>query len=316
MKEYLDIVRQILNNGEWKENRTGVRTLTCPNVVFSHNMSDGFSLLSTKRMPLKTVAVELEGFIKGITSKKRFQDRNCHIWDEWANPTEIDRKIQLKDCYTTQFEKSLLKLHSPEYKKQVQKEEDDLGPIYGYQWRRFNAVCDEDDNGCLETYDQLKTIVDMLKTNPNDRRMVCSAWNPVQMNRMALPPCHFAWNLVHINGVLNLCWIQRSCDLMLGVPFNIASYALLLLLLCKESGMKPGNLTGVLVDCHIYENHLDAAKTQLERRTYPLPSVEIPDIITLDDKTEQPFSIFNWTHKNFTLNDYTYWPTIKMDIAV
>lgn len=306
MKQYLDIVQHVLENGQKKGNRTGIETLTCPNVVFSYEMSDGFPLLTTKKMPLRTIAVELEGFIKGVTSKKWFQDRNCHIWDEWANPIST-----MEICAADSVD-----WDNKELFKQEQLKNDDLGPIYGSQWRKFNQVYDEYDSGCIGRYDQLQTIVDTLKTNPDDRRMVCSAWNPVQISRMALPPCHYSWGLVHIDGTLNLYWTQRSCDLMLGVPFNIVSYALLLLLLCKESGLKPGNLTGLLADCHIYKNHIWAAEEQVKRNTYPLPTVEIPDIITLDDKTEQPFSIFNWTHKNFTLNDYTYWPTIKMDIAV
>ena len=123
----------------------------------------------------------------------------------------------------------------PVPKKTLQSVTDDLGPIYGSEWRNFNKAYDEDDDGTLETYDQLKDIVDKLKTNPDDRRMVCSVWNPCHLSRMALPPCHYSWYLTHINGTLNLFWTQRSCDLMLGIPFNIASYSLLLLLLCKES---------------------------------------------------------------------------------
>ena len=302
MYSYLNIVRNVLKNGKWKSNRTGVNTLTCANVVFSHEMSEGFPLLTTKKMPMQTIAVELEGFIKGVTSKKWFQDRKCQIWTEWANPIKVQKKLQNNVALKS--------------RKQIQIEEDDLGGLYGFQWRRFNQAYDEDDEGCITRYDQLKTIVDTLKSNPDDRRMVCSAWNPIQMNRMALSPCHYSWNVVHIDGVLHLNWSQRSCDLMLGVPFNIASYALLLLLLCKESNLKPGNLTGLLADCHIYENHIDQAQEQLLRDPHDLPTITIPDNITLDDGSQKPYNIFDWTHKNYTLSNYYPHPHIKLEVAV
>ena len=292
MKSYLDIVNNVITNGTLKDNRTGTYTLSLPNQVFSHDMSKGFPLLTTKKMPLRVIAVELEGFIKGITSKKWYQNRNCHIWDEWANPKLVNWVI---------------KQHNSD-KKEIQKECDDLGPIYGYQWRRFNQVYDENDNGCLPQYDQLKTIVDTLHNNPDDRRMVCSAWNPVQMDRMALPPCHFAWGLVHNNGVLSLYWVQRSCDLMLGVPFNIASYGLLLELLCKEANMQAGNLTGLLADCHIYQNHYEGAREQCARLPAILPTITITP--------QEDFDIFQWTYKDILLENYNYQDKIDFKVAV
>ena len=302
MKSYIDIVKHILDTGQWKENRTGIRCLTTFCEIFRHDMSGGFPLLTTKRMPLKTIAVELEGFIKGITSKSWFQERNCHIWDEWANPQTVD--------YVSGFvTKHSATLGITKTKKEIQKDEDDLGPIYGYQWRRFNECYDEEDNGWVDgkekdKADQLKTIVDTLKTNPDDRRMVCSAWNPLQISRMALPPCHVLFNIQHVNGTLNLVWFQRSCDLGLGVGFNIASYSLLLLLLCKEANMIPGELVGILSDCHIYENQLTNIKKQIERPPFSLPSVEI-----IPDKE---FNIFHWTHKDFVLSDYQRHPSLKL----
>jgi len=145
---------------------------------------------------------------------------------------------------------------------------------------------------------------------------VCLNHNPIQAHKAALPACHVMWIVSHLNGKLHMSWYQRSCDLMLGVASNLASYSLLLLLLCKETGFKPGKVTGTLVDCHIYENHIPQAKEQLSRNIYKLPTVEIPDTIILDDGTEKPFSIFDWTHKNYNLYDYTHWPSIKMDVAV
>ena len=291
MKSYLQILEHVLTEGKIKDNRTGIKTIAVPNVHFSHNMQDGYPLLTTKKMAFKTMAIELEGFIKGVTSKKWYKDRGCRIWDEWGNP-ELVQKYFYEDEILT--------------KKEIQAAIDDLGPIYGYQWRRFNQAYDENDNGCVERYDQFDYIVKTLKTNPNDRRMVCSAWNPVQASKMALPPCHFAWVITHIDGYLHLHWTQRSCDLFLGVPFNIASYALLLLLLCKEVDMKPGNLSGILCDCHIYEDHIKQVETQLSRSPRHLPSLEILNWT----------GIYNWTHKDVKLRDYNPYDAIKAKVAV
>ena len=198
MKAYLDIVQRILKQGELKENRTGIDTLTLPNQVFSHDMSMGFPLLTTKKMAVKAMAVELEGFIKGITSKQWFIDRKCKIWSQWANPRAINKKIT-SGYYTEEF------LNDPDFQKKAQLEEDDLGPLgYSWQWRRFGEIYDEDDNGCNHGYDQLAYIIYKLKNNPNDRRMYCTAANPNQRHLMALEPCHILWVITHINGQLNL----------------------------------------------------------------------------------------------------------------
>jgi len=310
MKQYLDIVQHVLDNGQWKENRTGIPALTCFNFLLSHDLSNGFPLLTTRKIPLKSVAIELEGFIKGVCSKKWYLDRGCKYWKYWCNPLKITSKIDkyLSLNNTTEDINSI--------RKQLQIEEDDLGTFYPHSFRRFNETYDENDNGCLDGIDQLENIVDCLKTNPDDRRMLCINYNPVQLNSAALPACHILWMVGCLNSKLNLTWVQRSCDLMLGIPSNLASYSLLLLLLCKETGLLPGVISGQLFDTHIYKNHLHQAKEQLQRNTYPLPTVEIPDTIILDDGTEKPYNIFDWTHKNYTLNDYTYWPKIKMDVAV
>ena len=270
MKQYLDIVDNVLHNGVKKDNRTGISTISTFAETFRHDMSEGFPLLTTKKMAINAILVELEGFIKGITSKKWYQDRGCNIWNEWSNP-----------------------LAGPG---------DDLGPIYGYQWRRFGQVYDEDDDGCLFKHDQFNNIINTLKNNPHDRRMVCSAWNPIHASRMALPPCHVLWNVVILGDKLNLAWYQRSCDLMLGVPYNIASYATLLLLLCKESGFKPGILHGTLSDCHIYENQIDQAKHQINRIAKQLPTM---DIVGTGD-----FNIYNWRHDLIELKNYNPHPKI------
>ena len=299
MKQYLEVVQNILEYGQMKSNRTGVDTLCLPFQTIRHNMSDGFPLLTTRKMAHKSIRVELEGFIKGITSKKWYQDRGCHIWDQWCNPKATQGYID----YCTETDRFPL----PD-KATIQQKQDDLGPIYGYQWRHFGAGYDEDDDAPVDGCDQLKRIIRLLKTNPNDRTMVCSVWNPNQIKYMALPPCHYAWNLVHINGVLHLGWSQRSCDFGLGVPFNIASYALLLILLCKETGLIPGSIHGTFADAHVYVNHLDQLKEQLKRAPRILPHVYIPN----DNWT----NIVDWDHKNFEILDYHPHPKINMPIAV
>ena len=290
MRAYLNIVKSILENGERKPNRTGVDALAVAGRMFEHDMSKGFPLLTTKKMPFKVVAVELEFFIKGLTDKNWLQERNNHIWDEWASP--------MKAPYD----------HTPEAKEKM-KAERDLGPIYGFQWRHFNAQYqnyDKDYTG--QGVDQLKKIIETLKINPDDRRMIVSAWNPSMIGEMALPPCHYAFQVTVINGKLNLLWNQRSVDTMLGLPFNIASYALLLHLLAKEAGLQEGKLVGFLADTHIYVNHLGGAKEQLSRdpNLYPLPKIE----------TQNFTSIFNWKAEDTQLLNYQSHPKIIFEIAV
>lgn len=290
MKAYLDIVRKILDTGERKENRTGVDAITMAGAMFEHDMSTGFPLLTTKKTPFKIMAAELEFFIKGLTDKEWLKERKCHIWDEWANPTKVPYG------------------HDEETKAKMAAERD-LGPIYGFQWRHFNADYDSFDTDYAgKGIDQLKQVVEKLKSNPGDRRMIVSAWNPIKIPEMALPPCHYAFQVTVINGKLNLLWNQRSVDTMLGLPFNIASYALLLHLLARESGLKEGKLVGFLADTHIYVNHLDGAKEQLTRdpSTYPLPQIE----------TQNFTSIFDWKAEDTQLLNYQSFPKIEFPIAV
>lgn len=303
MKQYQDILRKVLQEGKKKPSRPGIDTLTLPNVFFNHDMADGFPLLTCRKMPIKSIAVELEFFIKGLTSKKWLQDRGCHFWDEWANPEKafIEYKTREHNCnlpYQTL--------------KEVQKEIIDLGPIgYSFQLRSFNKVYSEDDNGCIYTYDQLKDIVDKLHNNYNDRRMVASLWNVVQMDIQALPPCTVAWNVNVTDGKLNLAYLQRSQDLIRGFGADAASLGLLLLLLCKEGNFQPGLLSGLLVDCHIYDNQIEAAKEILNREPKTLPTIFI------HDKPDGTFSIFDWKYTNFTIHNYDPHPPIQLgDIAV
>lgn len=290
MKAYLNIVKKILDEGKKVDTRTGIKAYTIAGAIFEHDMQEGFPLLTTKKVPFRLIASELEFFIKGITDKKWLQDKNNHIWDEWAKP-------QLAP-YS----------HDEEAKKKML-EERDLGPIYGFQWRHFNAPYKKfDSNYEGQGIDQLKKIVETLKTNPRDRRMIVSAWNPQQFDEMALPPCHYAFQVTVIDGKLNLLWNQRSVDTMLGLPFNIASYALLLHLLAKEANLEEGKLVGFLADVHIYENHTDGAKEQLERdpHKYPLSKIE----------TDNWKSIFDWNYEDTKIKDYQSYDRIKFDIAV
>jgi thymidylate synthase len=276
---YLDIVANVLAYGKYKQNRTGVGAYTMPHTMIQHDMSVGFPLLTTKRMGIKSISAELEGFIKGITDKQWFIDRKCYIWNEWSNPKTIP--VGLSD----------------DERKAWQLDSMDLGKIYGYQWRNFNS----------QGYDQVKQVVDTLKADPNNRRMLVSGWNPNQLNEMALPPCHVLHHVTVVDNTLHLCWFQRSVDVGLGLPYNLASYAMLLHLYCKEGGFKEGILTGFLSDVHIYENHVDALKEQLNRTPYLPPNIE----------TENFTDIFSWEYTDTKLSsDYQYHPAIKMDVAV
>lgn len=321
MKSYLGIVEKVLAEGKRKENRTGIDTLACPFVTFSHDMDTGFPLLTTKKMGIKNVAVELEGFLRGITSKGWYQNRNCHIWDEWANPVAVRAIMDsLTDKELDEFG-GWDKINS-EHIKKLQKLCNDLGPVYGRQWRKYDEHYGKRDfyigdwadeaNGVKWGTDQLKLVLQTLKQNPNDRRMICSAWNPNQMGLMALPACTVLWDVVVIDKTLHLGWFQRSCDVMLGLPYDIASHAIILMLLAKYSGFKPGILHGTLADCHIYENHVIGAKEQLLRGPRPLSQCNI--IGEPFDLTKQ--DIVQWTYNDIQLVNYNPHPKIEFEVAV
>ena len=289
MKAYTDIVQKVLNEGALKENRTGIGCIAVPGAYFEHDMQTGFPLLTTKRVPFRLVASELEFFIKGITDKTWLQERNNHIWDEWCSPEKVP-------------------YGNDEGSKTRMMGEKDLGPVYGWQWRHFGSDYPsmKTPDGSRDGVDQLRNLVEKLKTNPSDRRMLVNAWNPLDLERMALPPCHYAFQVTVIDGRISLMWNQRSVDVALGLPFNIASYALLLHLLARESGFHPGKLVGFLGDTHVYENHVEGLKTQLARDPYELPRIE----------TEGDRSIFDWVYTDSKILDYQCHPTIKFEIAV
>lgn len=272
---YLTILKQLINAPVF-DNRTGVSASKIPPVQLQHNMQDGFPLLTTKKMSLKTIMVELDGFIHGITSKSWYKDRGCNIWNEWANPKKVpyghDEDTKLK-----------------------MKKEDDLGKIYGYQWNSFNGI------------NQINNIVNTLKTNPQDRRMVCSAWNVGELDEMALPPCHMLFQVTTRGDFLDLTWTQRSCDFLLGIPYNLASYGLLLHLFAKVCGFKEGYLTGNLTDVHLYRNHVEQAEIQVLRTPKILPSIVTEDFGD---------NIYDWNYTKTKLIDYKSHAAISAPVAI
>ena len=261
MKQYLDLLKDIIENGHDKEDRTGTGTRSVFGRSMRFDLSQGFPLLTTKRMFLKGVISELLWFVKGDTNIEFLHDNGVHIWDEWAD------------------------------------EKGDLGPIYGAQWRNWDNL----------GIDQLQKLVKDIKNTPDSRRLIVSAWNPTQLDDMALPPCHMMYQCYVQDGKLSLMMYQRSGDMFLGVPFNIASYALLTMMLAQVCGLEAGEYIHVLGDAHIYKNHFAQVKEQLSREPYPLPKM------ILNPKVHE---IDGFTLKDFTLEGYQYHPAIKGKVSV
>ena len=264
MKQYLDLLDRILTEGTKKTDRTGTGTLS----VFGHqmrfNLEDGFPLLTTKKLHLKSIIYELLWFLKGDTNVKYLQEHGVRIWNEWAD------------------------------------ENGDLGPVYGHQWRSW-----PDYNG--GTIDQISNVLDIIKNHPDSRRMVVSAWNPAEVDQMALPPCHCLFQFYVADGRLSLQLYQRSADTFLGVPFNIASYALLLMMMAQVTGLKAGDFIHTTGDTHLYLNHLDQARLQLTRTPRPLPRM----ILNKDVK-----SLFDFKYEDFQLEGYDPWDHISAKVSV
>lgn len=264
MKQYLELLNRILNEGTHKSDRTGTGTLS----VFGHqmrfDMAEGFPLLTTKKLHLKSIIYELLWFLRGDTNVKYLHDHGVRIWDEWAD------------------------------------ENGELGPIYGHEWRSW-----PDYQG--GTIDQIANVVDQIRRTPDSRRMIVSAWNVAEVDSMALPPCHTMFQFYVAEGRLSLQLYQRSADTFLGVPFNIASYALLLQMMAQVTGLQPGEFIHTTGDTHLYLNHLDQARLQLTRTPRKLPRMVInPDVK----------SIFDFTYEDFRLEGYDPWPHIKAEVSV
>jgi thymidylate synthase len=256
--------------------------------MFEHDMGEGFPLLTTKKVAFRLVASEMEFFIRGKTDKGWLQDNNNHIWDEWCSP-------------------DMAPYGNDEAARARMKAERDLGPVYGWQWRHFGARYagyDKEPQG--RGIDQLAILTDRLKKNSSDRRMLVSAWNPVDIEHMALPPCHYLFQVTVIDRRLNLIWNQRSVDVALGLPFNIAGYGLLLHLLAREAGLEEGKLIGFLGDTHIYTSHVEGLKEQLSRTPKRLPRLVTPGFT----------SLFEWHYQDSLVEAYESYPAITFDVAV
>jgi len=264
MQQYLDLMRHVLENGAQKEDRTGTGTLS----VFGHQMRfdlrQGFPLLTTKKLHLRSIIHELLWFLRGDTNVKYLHDNNVTIWDEWAH------------------------------------ENGELGPIYGYQWRSWPTY-----DG--KHIDQIQQVIDQIRNNPDSRRIIVSAWNVGEIDKMALPPCHAFFQFYVADGHLSCQLYQRSADIFLGVPFNIASYALLLMMVAQVTGLKPGDFVHTLGDAHLYSNHLEQAREQLSRTPRALPSMHINPART---------RIEDFVFEDFELRDYDPLPHIKAVVAV
>ena len=264
MKQYLELLDRILTEGVKKEDRTGTGTVSIFGNQMRFNMEEGFPLLTTKKLHLKSIIYELLWFLRGDTNIKYLKEHGVSIWDEWAD------------------------------------ENGELGPVYGHQWRSW-----PDENG--GTIDQIENVVNQIKNNPDSRRMIVSAWNVAEVERMALPPCHTMFQFYVANGRLSLQLYQRSADTFLGVPFNIASYALLLQMMAQVTGLKAGDFIHTTGDTHLYLNHIEQARLQLTRTPRPLPRMVInPDVK----------DIFDFKYEDFQLEGYDPWPHIKAAVSV
>ena len=264
MKQYLDLLNRILTEGHKKTDRTGTGTMSVFGNQMRFNLEDGFPLLTTKKLHLKSIIYELLWFLRGDTNVRWLQEHGVRIWNEWAD------------------------------------ENGELGPVYGHQWRSW-----PDYNG--GTIDQIKNVLDQIKNHPDSRRMIVSAWNPAEIEQMALPPCHCLFQFYVADGRLSLQLYQRSADTFLGVPFNIASYALLLMMMAQVTGLKAGDFVHTTGDTHLYLNHLEQAHLQLTRTPRPLPKMKLnPDVKNL----------FDFKYEDFKLEGYDPWPHIAATVSV
>ncbi len=275
MQQYLDGLRTILNKGVETTDRTGTGTTSYFGMQMRYDLADGFPLVTTKKLHLRSIIHELLWFLAGDTNIKYLNDNGVSIWDEWAD------------------------------------ENGDLGPVYGHQWRHFPKIEKAGDDGearaLLGEVDQIADLVEMIRKSPDSRRLIVSAWNPGDVPHMALPPCHTLWQVKILGGKLHLQLYQRSADMFLGVPFNIASYALLLVMLAHVTGYEPGTFVHTLGDAHIYSNHMDQVREQLSRDPRPLPQIEL---------TRDVPSLFDFKYEDFAFPGYDPHAAIKAPVAV
>lgn len=288
MKQYIDLCNYILNNGVKKDDRTGTGTISVFGYQMRFNLGEGFPLLTTKKVHLKSIIHELLWFISGSTNIKYLVDNDVRIWNDW--PYDLYKKSP--DFQGETIEEFAAKIkESDEFAKKY----GNLGPVYGKQWRDFNGV------------DQLSNLIEQIKTNPNSRRLIISAWNPAEVDKMALPPCHSFMQFYVAEGKLSCQLYQRSADVFLGVPFNIASYALFTMMIAQVCGLEPGDFVHTLGAAHIYLNHLDQVNKQIKRSLRPLPKMVINPNVK---------SIFDFKYEDFTLLNYNPHSGIKGKVAV
>ena len=307
-EQYRGILAELLYNGREKGDRTGTGTLSKFGMQIRHNMKDGFPLLTTKKMAVKTMMTELKWFLKGDTNIKYLVDNNCNIWngDAYKAYQNAIAEVGLFDMMMDQ-EEFINKIKTDnEFSNCLGK----LGPIYGKQWRHWNTKQFESLNDGNFGYkyndvpiDQIQNLINELKTNPDSRRLMVSAWNVGELDQMTLPPCHYGFQCYVVDGKLSLMWNQRSVDTFLGLPFNIASYGMLLMLLCEETGYEPGDLIGNLGDVHLYNNHWEQAKEQIDRDGFDLPTIKLSNVDILNGEFD------------YQLINYHFHPSIKAPIS-
>mgnify|MGYP000986635607 FL=1 len=280
MKQYLELMRHIKDNGTFKGDRTGTGTYSVFGYQMRFNLAEGFPLVTTKKVHLKSIIHELLWFLSGDTNVKYLQDNGVSIWNEWATAEQCAR-----------FGRS----------------EGELGPVYGHQWRNFGATKNADGSFSPDGADQIAALVHDLKHNPNSRRLIVSGWNPQEANQVALPPCHTLFQFYVADGKLSCQLYQRSADVFLGVPFNIASYALLTMMLAQVCDLQLGEFIWTGGDCHLYSNHLEQTELQLSREPLPLPTMRLNPNVK---------DIFAFKYDDFTLENYQSHAVIKAPVAV
>lgn len=293
MRQYHELMQRILDEGIKKEDRTGTGTIS----VFGHqmrfNLAEGFPLITTKKLHLKSIIYELLWFLKGETNIEYLAQNGVRIWDDWP----YAKYKSSKDFQGESIQQFSEKIASD---KNFAAQWGNLGPVYGYQWRNWPAP-----NG--KHIDQITQLINTIKNNPDSRRMIVSAWNVGQIDQMALPPCHAFFQFYVANGKLSCQLYQRSADVFLGVPFNIASYALFTMMIAQVCNLEPGDFVHTLGDAHLYSNHIEQAQLQLSRDCRPLPVMEMNKTVT---------DIFEFKFEDFTLTNYNPHPHIKAEVAV
>jgi thymidylate synthase len=322
-KQYQDLLQTILDYGVEKKDRTGTGTKSIFGYTIRHNMQDGFPVLTTKKMAWKTMVTELLWFLRGDTNIKFLVDNDCHIWDGDAYKNYCKKVIRDKDIvhYLKSYSRdtngvpTIEPYSKEEFIERIKNDDEfakkwgELGPVYGKQWRRWGI--EWEDTESIEYIDQIQNLINDLKTNPDSRRLMVNAWNVGELDQMILPPCHYGFQCYVRDGkYLSLMWNQRSVDTFLGLPFNIASYGLLLTILAKEVNMVPDQLIGNLGDTHLYLNHIEQAKEQIGREPFELPILnQFPTY-----EGSRP-SIESYVVGDFTLKDYQSHPSIKAPLS-